>query len=314
MRAAHKHNVLLAIGFVLLWNSGFIGADYGLPYTNPYTLMFFRYAGVAIVMMIYLTVMKRFIIPSWAAGWRSMVIGALAHGMWLLCVMISLENGVPPGIVALVVALQPLTTGAFSGIATGEHTSKQVWIGLIIGFIGVALSVVYRVDFSKTQSIINYFILLVSVGSITVASLMQRSIELKRPKLQLPIDASLFYQSIGTMLLVGLPAIFAERFYVEWNLEFNLTLIWLIIAVSIGAYTFMWSLIQRIDATRVSSLFYLGPPVTMLMDWAAFGTIPNPMDFIGLTVVFTGVFITYMPNPKKKKKNAVRVSTASQTE
>lgn len=290
-----KKTALLIIGFVLLWNSGFIGADYGLPYTTPYTLMFYRYLAAAVLVLLYMLLWQRFLRPSWAATWRSMVIGALAHGMWLLCVLISINNGVPPGIVALVVALQPMTTGAFSGLATGEYTTRLGWIGLVVGFIGVALSVGFRIDFSNTTSIAAYFVLLVSVGSITVASLMQRRIELFHPERQLPVDASLFYQSLGTLMLVGLPAILAEGLNAEWNSEFSLTLSWLVVGVSLGAYALMWLLLARIDATRVASLFYLGPPVTMLMDWAAFGTIPQVTDFIGLAVVFTGVIITYLP-------------------
>lgn len=48
-------------------------------------------------------------------------------------------------------------------------------------------------------------------------------------------------------------------------------LIWLVLAVSLGAYNLMWILIDRIDATKVASLFYPGPPVTILMAWVAFG-------------------------------------------
>ncbi|MFW6347147.1 MAG: DMT family transporter [Cyclonatronaceae bacterium] len=234
--------------------------------------------------------------------WRSMLIGGLAHGMWLLCVLISLNDGVSPGIVALVVGLQPMTTGAFSGFATGERTSRLGWAGLLVGFIGVAISVGFRLESTDETSLFSYLVLLVSVGSITVASLMQRRIELYRPNLQLPVDASLFYQSLGTVLLVSIPAVFEESLAAEWNLSFNLTMIWLTVGVSIGAYAFMWMLLARIDATRVASLFYLGPPVTMLMDWVAFGNIPQTTDFVGLAVVFTGVFITYLPPPSKKKK------------
>ena len=53
----------------------------------------------------------------------------------------------------------------------------------------------------------------------------------------------------------------------------------------------MWLLIERIDATRVASLFYLGPPVTMLMAWIAFGDTLKLVDVIGLIVVFAGVLL-----------------------
>jgi drug/metabolite transporter (DMT)-like permease len=55
------------------------------------------------------------------------------------------------------------------------------------------------------------------------------------------------------------------------DFPFMLTMVWLVLGVSLGAYGLMWGLIARLDANRVASLFYLGPPVTMLMAWAVFG-------------------------------------------
>jgi drug/metabolite transporter (DMT)-like permease len=54
----------------------------------------------------------------------------------------------------------------------------------------------------------------------------------------------------------------------------------------------MWLLIQRMDATRVASLFYLGPPVTMLMAWITFGDTLRGTDVVGLLVVLIGVLLT----------------------
>ena len=80
----------------------------------------------------------------------------------------------------------------------------------------------------------------------------------------------------------------------EWDGRLILALSWLILAVSLGAYALMWQLIARIDATRVASLFYLGPPVTMIMAWLAFGDTLRSTDIAGLIVVLLGVGLTYL--------------------
>jgi len=222
-----------------------------------------------------------------------MTVGILAHGVWLGCVLLALNHDVPAGIVALMVALQPLTTGAFSGFATGEHTPLHRWLGLIIGFAGVALTILNRIDFSDSGSVFGYLIPLGSVIAITIASLIQRRTELNKEHLKkLPIDLTLFYQSLGTVIVLIYPAVFIENLETQWPAEFIYTMLWLIIAVSLGAYAFMWMLIKRIDATRVASLFYLGPPVTMFMAWIAFGDTLQVMDIFGLVVVLTGVLLT----------------------
>lgn len=293
-----KRTLALAVGFIILWNSGFIGAEYGLPFTGPFTLVFWRYLALTLLIAGYLLIRNRIIWMGWRIAAPNMLIGVLAHGVWLTCVLFALDNQVPAGIVALVVALQPLATGAFSGAVTGERTNIHQWAGLILGFMGVFVTVVYRIDFNSYQSVFGYLIPLGSVLGITVASLIQRRIDLNNENEKLPLAQTLFYQSVATTLALALPAIFVEELYTEWEPVFIYTMIWLILAVSLVAYSLMWLLIDRIEATKVASLFYLGPPVTMLMAWLAFGDTVILMDIAGLGIVLVGVFLTQLKKGK----------------
>jgi drug/metabolite transporter (DMT)-like permease len=289
-----KKNLFLAVGFVLLWNSGFIGAEYGLPYTGPFTLIFWRYLALTFIILIYLLIKKRFKGISLTAMGYNMMVGFLAHGVWLSCVMLALEQNIPAGIIALVVALQPLVTGAFSGMAVGEPTPLRQWLGLVTGFAGVALTVLFRIDFNAPGSVFGYLIPLGSVIAITVATLIQRKMDIRNTNYHLPLDLTLFYQSLATVAALSVPAVLVEKLETRWEPEFIFTLAWLTVGVSLSAYALMWQLIERMDATRVASLFYLGPPVTMLMAWLAFGDTLKVMDIIGLTVVFAGIVLTHL--------------------
>lgn len=290
--------IWLILVFVFLWNSGFIGAEYGLPYTGPYTLIFLRYLAVSLILALFLFLKKRLIWVGLKTASRHMLIGFLAHGVWLTCALLALDQNVPAGIVALLVALQPMATGALSGYVTNEKTSLRQWIGLIIGFAGVVLTVAFRVDFSNSSSLFAYLIPLGSVIAITIATLMQRRMEIRDKKENLALDQTLFYQSLATMLGLFLPALFIEDLSVEWVPEFNLAMIWLVLAVSIGAYITMWQLVERLDATRVASLFYLGAPVTMLMAWLTFGDKIMLTDIIGMSIVVIGILFTSKINLK----------------
>ena len=297
-----KNTILFAVGFVLLWNSGFIGAEYGLPYTGPFTLLFWRYLSLTFVLFLYLIARGKFRWVGIAAAYPHMLVGVLAHGVWLGCVLLALSHGVPPGIVALVVALQPLATGALSGLVVGEPTSLQRWLGLLVGLGGVSITLLYRIDFQDAGSIFGYFIPLGSVVAITTASLIQRKMEVAKAAHRLPVNLALFYQSMATTLAAAIPAILAESLVTRWEPEFLYTMTWLILAVSLGAYALMWRLLERIDATLVASLFYLGPPVTMLMAWIAFGDLLKVTDIIGLFVVFLGVLISDPPARRRTVK------------
>jgi drug/metabolite transporter (DMT)-like permease len=287
-----RDTILLIAGFVFLWNSGFIGAEYGLPYTGPYTLIFWRYLAVSVLLALYLIIRNRFKWVGWKVASLNMLIGFLAHGVWLTCVLLALDKDVPAGIVALIVALQPLATGALSGYVTGEKTNLYQWLGLILGFIGVVLTVAFRIDFSSSGSVFAYLIPLGSVIAITIATLIQRKMEINKEETKLPLDQTLFYQGFATALALALPAFFVEDLTTEWVPEFMYAMVWLILAVSLGAYYIMWRLIERLDATRVASLFYLGPPVTMFMAWLAFGDQIKLMDGVGMAMVAAGILLT----------------------
>lgn len=297
---------LLAILFVLLWNSGFIGAEYGLPYAGTLTQLFWRYFALTLILFLYLSLRSRFRWPGWSTVTPTFLVGVLAHAVWLACCLLSIEYGVPAGIVALVVALQPLATGALSGAVVGEHTPARCWAGLLIGFSGVALTVSARVDFNDFNSLFFYFLPLGSVVAMTTATLIQRKMELSKRSYILPLDLTLFYQCLAATIVLIIPAIFLEGMTAQWQPEFLGIMLWLVFAVSLSAYALMFKLIKIIEVTRMASLFYLGPPVTMLMAWIVFGDSLQVMDIAGLIIATIGVILVQLPLHNKTTRQLRR--------
>ncbi|MCC5828270.1 MAG: DMT family transporter [Phycisphaeraceae bacterium] len=283
----------LELLFVLLWNSGFIAAEYGLPNTGPWTLLLWRYAALCVLLGLWLIVSRRWIWPGRRALGHTAVVGVLAHAVWLGCVLVAIDMAVPVGIIALVTALQPLVTGALSGLVVGERTEARQWLGLILGFCGVAIAVGARLTLDTETAALGYLLPFGSVVGITIASLLQRRWARRGVSQSLPLDSTLFFQSAATALAVFLPAWLLERFATQWTTPFVATMAWLVVAVSLGAYWAMWRLLSRQEATRVASLFYLSPPVTMLMAWIAFGDKVIPTDLLGLAVAAIGVWLVY---------------------
>jgi drug/metabolite transporter (DMT)-like permease len=256
-------------------------------------LLFWRYVAVAGLLGSWLLFAGRLSWPGAVAAGQVGFIGVLAHGVWLSCVLVALNQGVPAGIVALVTALQPLLTGTLSGVVLGERTNARQWVGLILGFFGVLIAVGARLSQDATVPAAGYLIPFGSVVAITAASLLQRRWVRNGTFRNLPLDTTLFYQGCATALALFFPAWLAESFATEWTAPFIGTMAWLILPVSLGAYWAMWRLLARQDATRVASLFYLSPPVTMVMAWIAFGDALIPTDIVGLVVAGSGVVLVY---------------------
>jgi len=283
----------LELLFVLLWNSGFIGAEYGLPDAGPFTLLLWRYLALSVILAGWLLIRRRLAWPGTRVVARTALIGVLAHAVWLGCVLLAIDMAVPVGIIALVTALQPLLTGALAGPVLGERTDPRQWAGLVLGFVGVAIAVGARLSLDSTAPWVGYLLPFGSVVGITVASLLQRRWHQSGAARPLALDTTLLIQSVATALAVLGPAWWVEGFWTRWTPPFVATLAWLIVAVSLGAYSTMWRLLARQEATRVATLFYLSPPVTMLMAWLAFGDAVTLTDLLGLGVAAAGVVLVY---------------------
>ncbi len=104
-----------------------------------------------------------------------------------------------------------MATSAFSGPITGERTSTGQWIGLITAFTGVALTIFARMDFSDSQAAAAYLIPFISVAAMTFSNLLERKMEKYQRWRILPMDQTLFYQSLATFLVFMIPAFLIGR-------------------------------------------------------------------------------------------------------
>lgn len=292
--------------FLVLWSSGFIGAKYGLPHAGTFTLLFFRYLMLSVVLVGWLAMtgkLRR--IGSFKQIRHAVVIGLLAHFVWLVAVLEATDLGVPPGTVALIAALQPMITGVLAGSVLGERVNIWQWGGLFAGFVGVLLVVGDRVEIDETVPWWAYAVPLISTLSLTLATLYQRALEIRSSDGFLPVINNLAVQCVATTIVLLPFAAGVEGMAADWNADFVFALVWLTFVVSLGAYGLLILLVKKCPATRVASLLYLTPPVTMVMDYLVFGNLVTINGLIGLVIAAAGVFLVRRggdddnDNPKK---------------
>ena len=133
--------------FVLLWSTGFVGAKFGLPYAEPFTLLMWRMVFVVPLFVFLVVIFKRPKISLYDAIIQGFV-GLLIHGIYLGGVFAAIDANFPSGLTALIVSLNPLFIAVFSGVILKVGISKREWIGLLLGFLGVA-TVLYGLQAGK---------------------------------------------------------------------------------------------------------------------------------------------------------------------
>jgi len=282
---AHRLLAAMPMVFVLLWSTGFVVAKFGLPYAPPLTFLLLRFGGVLLVLLPLVLLMR----APWPTGQvrHIAIAGILLQGGYLAGVWCAIKLGMPAGVSALIVGMQPILT-AFAAPLIGESVRPRQWLGLLLGICGVGLVVAAKISLIglSWQSI---SLCLLALVSITLGTLYQKR---KCPHFDLRTGTIIqFAASIAVLLPF---AVFYEHLgpsldTVQWTPRFIGALLWSILALSIGAIFLLFALIRKSAATRVTSLLYLTPPTTALMAWLMFGEVFNLLGIAGMAVAILGV-------------------------
>ena len=271
--------------FVILWSTGFIAAKYGLPYAPPLSFLILRCLG-ALAILLPLVLLTR---APWPRGRvkHVAVAGLLLQAGYLGGVWSAIKLGMPAGLSALIVGMQPILT-AFAAPLVGERVTPRQWMGLLLGLAGVALVVAARIhlDGLAPGAIV---LCVLALLSITAGTLYQKRF---CPQFDLRSGTVIQY-SASALALLPLAVLFEgfgpDLASIHWNVHFAGALLWSILALSIGAIFLLFRLISRHDATKVTSLLYLTPPTTALMAWLMFGEALNLPGLLGMAVAVAGV-------------------------
>jgi drug/metabolite transporter (DMT)-like permease len=269
--------------FVVLWASGFIGAKFGLPYAEPMTFLAIRMTAVAVLIAIVIALTH----PPWPGRVgiaHSAITGLFVHGLYLGGVFVSIFQHLPAGLAALVVSLQPVLTATLANRFMGERVIPRQWLGLLLGLIGVALVVQGKAGGETTA--LGWSAAVVALVGMTAGTLYQ-----KRFGGNIDWRPGFLIQYSAAAILFAIGALIFETRAVTWTAEFLFALAWLVFVLSFGAIWLLYYLIRRQAAARVVSLFYLTPPFTALMAYAAFGERLPPLALVGMAICVAGVFL-----------------------
>ncbi|MFY7867175.1 DMT family transporter [Roseateles sp.] len=275
--------------FVALWSTGFIGAKYGLPDAEPLTFLSLRYALV-LLLMGAIVVWTRAPWPQRGRAWFHIAVsGLLVHGVYLGGVFTAIAHGLPAGITALLVGLQPLLTALGAGLFLGERVRPTQWLGLALGLVGVSLVLAHKVAAGLSGAALALMLLpaFLALLGITAGTLYQ-----KRFCPSFDLRTGSLIQFLPCLLMTALAAwLGGETLQVQWTGAFVFALAWLVLVLSLGAVSLLNVLIRQGSAIHVASLFYLVPPTTAVFAWALFDETLTGLALLGMAVTVFGVWL-----------------------
>lgn len=278
-------SLVLPAAFVLLWSTGFIGAKLGLPWIEPMTFLAVRMLLASALLLLLALLMRAPWPKTPTAIAHTAVAGLLVHACYLGGVYWAIDRGQAAGVTAILVALQPVLTATLAGPLLGEQVTRRQWLGLFLGFSGVLLVISARVEGGVITAGTLTTTSIALVG-ITAGTLYQKRF---CPLTDLRTGGTIQYAASG--LVFFLLAVATETRQIEWTGELIFALTWLVLVLSVGAVSLLYLLIRHGAASRVASLFYLAPPVTVFTAWLLFDERMGPIALLGLAVVVAGVVL-----------------------
>lgn len=272
---------------MLLWSTGFIGARFGLPYIEPFTFLLIRFLIATSLLALIVVALRAPWPRTRGDAGHAAVVGLLLHGGYLGGVFFAIDRGMPAGLSALIVSLQPVLTAIVAPTLLGERVGGRQWVGLGLGLVGVALVVSEKLFVPGATATITGGALI--AAAIALVSTTAGTLYQKRYGGAIPLLSGTSIQYLAAAGLMFVLAFGFETRQVNWTPQLFFAMGWLIIVLSFGAILLLMVLIRERSAARVTSLFYLVPPATALEAYLLFGEQFGVIALVGLVVASLGV-------------------------
>ncbi|MDC1079094.1 DMT family transporter [Candidatus Pelagibacter sp.] len=270
--------------FILLWSSAFITTKPIIDNSDPFSALAFRFALVAFGFFLFSLYSKEKILVNKRNFFESFFSGVLFHGFYLGGVFYSISIGMPTGIAALIVTLQPILTNALSGPILNEKVSTKQWVGVLLGFVGAALVLGFDIGFKIPVA--GLVATIIALLAITFSTLWQ-----KKLSNNLPLSVSNTYQALGGCVFHLLIIFLFTDPYINFTQTFIIAMSHQIFLVSFGAFTILMYLIKNNSASKTVSIFFLIPATSAFMAWLFLNENLTNLDLIGFLITSIGVYI-----------------------
>ena len=274
--------------FVLLWSTGFIGVKYGVPYAPPFYFLAIRMAIAALLLFIAISFLRKSQPITRSIIWPSTMIGLTLHGAYLGGCFFAVSRGMPAGVAALIVSLQPVLVSLFAAKYLNESLNARAVFGLILGLIGLVVVVLPRISTTGTNTIS-----LVAIGASAIGLLGGTAGTILQKKYGgvIPTLAGTSIQYAATAVVLLTLALIFEKPEIQWTAKFVGALTWLVLALSFGAILLLFFLLSHGSAASVSSLYYLVPAATAIEAYFFFDEHISPVSLLGTLITVVGVWL-----------------------
>ena len=265
--------------FVLLWGSAAIFTRWGLNNASPIALLILRFS-TALIALSVLAIFRKRLLPKHGTRKQVLLTGLLMIAGYSICYFKAMAHGVTPGLMATIMGIQPILTLCL----LEKNLQKERLFGLLIALAGLILLVWKSLTMSFIAPI-GIFFALAALICITFGAIMQKNIQ------QAPTDVLPLQYVVS--LVVCLFIVPFEDFEITWNSQLIISVLFLGIFISVVAQLLLYRLLSQGNIVNVTSLFYLVPIVTALLDFLILKNTLPLAGLIGMIAILLGLSLVF---------------------
>lgn len=287
----------MILGLWAIWSSAFVAIKLGLAHSSPEAFAALRVLA-AIVVLLAVVLVRRERDRGFLGGRGIHRYGALlgltnVAGFLVLQNAGMVEAGV--GVASVLIYTQPLLVALGAALLLRERLTRRQVVGLLTGWLGVALVVAGELDLGLVP-VTSVLLLLGSALAWAVGTLLFK---------WLPADVSvwslLLWQNIYGLVPVSLIALWGSG-AAQWGLPLLATVVWAGVGASVGGFGLQFVLLRRGQAGVVSSWIFAVPILAAALGVLLLGERLHPGLFLGGTAVAAGI---YLVNSRTRRSAAV---------
>lgn len=264
--------------FVLLWGSAAIFTRWGLDNASPMALLVFRFL-IALVALAPLAIVRRRWLPAPGTRLQTAATGLMLIGGYSVCYFEAMANGVTPGLIATMMGIQPILTLC----VVERRLQGRRLLGLLLALAGLVL-LVWRSLAASPMAMAGILFALAALLLMTFGALWQ-----KRSR-QSPADVLPLQYAVSLVLCLLIAPVSGFRFTVNVGLIIPVLFLGLLISV---VAQLLYRLLSAGNIVNVTSLFYLVPAITALLDYLLLGNRLPAAAMVGMVAIVGGIVLVF---------------------
>lgn len=277
---------LLLIVLSVLWGGSFFFNGVALKELPPLTLVCLR---VALAAMILLPVMRAYglRLPTSIDGWLPFVGIALLNNVLPFSLIVMGQTSIPSGLASVVNATTPVFTVLVMAAAREERLHARRVVGVVIGFVGVALLRGQGADLGATQHI-GILLCLAAAFSYGLAALYAR-----RKLAQSPPLVTATCQLIASSAMMAIVAACVDQ---PWRIPLPgpatmFAVVGLAGLSTAFAYVIFFQILRRSGSTNVMLVTLLVPVTAIFLGYLVLGELISAREIFGALVIASALLI-----------------------